>query len=74
MHPIELLLQLFQYDIGVMTQAWTYYTVVPIIGCTIFFFFKWTVLTMPIWLPFLITVGAAARARASSPRKMYRLG
>ena len=73
MHPIfekylNLLLELFQYDINVMSQPWMYYFVLPIIGYLIFFFIKWAVLTAPVWLPFSIIVGAV-RTSPKSKKK-----
>lgn len=64
MHPIfekyfEILLEIFQNDLAIMSKPWMIYTVIPIIGYVIFFFIKWIVLTAPMWLPFSIIVGAA---------------
>jgi hypothetical protein len=74
MHPIfekyfDLLMQMFQYDISVMSQPWMYYFVVPIIGYLVFFFIKWAVLTAPFWLPFSIIIGAA-KARPNLKKKV----
>lgn len=49
---LELLWNQFQYDIEIFSQPWMYYwALIPAIGYLIFFFFKWTVLTTPVWLP-----------------------
>lgn len=64
MHPIfekylTILLNVFTYDVEVMSQPWMYYFVLPIIGYLIFFIIKWIALTAPVWIPFSIIVGAA---------------
>ncbi len=69
MHPIiekylTILLNMFEYDMEVMSKPWMIYTIIPIVGYAIFFFFKWAVLTTPIWMPFSIIIGAT-RARSS---------
>jgi len=53
---LDLLWQLFEYDIAVMSQPWMYYwLMIPAIGYLIFFFCKWIVLTTPIWIaPFMV--------------------
>lgn len=49
---LELLWYQFEYDIYMLSQPWMYYwLLIPAIGYLIFFFFKWVVLTTPIWLP-----------------------
>jgi hypothetical protein len=54
----NLLWNMFQFDINVLSQPWMYYWVlVPAIGYLIFFFIKWIVLTTPIWLPFALALG-----------------
>lgn len=62
MHPVfekyfEILLGLFERDIEIMSQGWMYYTILPIIGYFVFFFFKWAVVTAPIWFPFSLVIG-----------------
>jgi len=71
MHPIfekyfEILLKMFEYDMAMMAQPWMYYTVVPILGYLVFFFVKWVVLTMPMWMPFTIVISAATARRRKS--------
>lgn len=45
---IEVLVNLWLYDIGVLTTPWVYQTVIPAILYSIFMFFKWAFLLMPI--------------------------
>jgi len=63
---LALLLELFMYDIEVMSQPWMYYSVLPIVGYVIFFFFKWAVLTAPIWMPFSVILGTARARRKTT--------
>lgn len=51
---LTILFQMFQYDIGILSQKWVIVTVVPAAFYLVFFFVKWAVLTTPIWLPFTI--------------------
>lgn len=56
---LELLWQMFQYDIQVFSQPWIYYTLlIPATFYFVFFMLKWTVLTTPIWLPLSLIAGA----------------
>lgn len=49
----------FQYDMGVFSQAWLYaWLLVPAFCYLMFFVVKWAVLTLPLWLPFVIVIGA----------------
>lgn len=66
---LELLWYQFEFDIQILSQPWMYYwLLVPALGYTIFFFFKWVVLTTPIWLPPTIV----AQALRGSSRKKRR--
>ncbi len=62
---LTILLNLFEQDLVIMSQTWMYYTVVPIIGYRIFFFFKWAVLTTPVWMPFSIVAGTLRTRKKS---------
>lgn len=49
---LDFLWKAFQYDMDVFSQGWMYYWIlIPAIGYLVFFFIKWTVITVPIWLP-----------------------
>lgn len=49
---LNLLWNMFQYDINVFSHPWLYYwLLVPAVGYLVFFFVKWAVLTTPLWLP-----------------------
>jgi hypothetical protein len=49
---LELLWNMFEYDINQLSQPWMYYwLLVPAVGYLVFFFVKWAVLTTPFWLP-----------------------
>jgi hypothetical protein len=56
---LNLLYQMFEYDIHVFSQPWMYYiALLPAIGYLIFFFAKWAVLTTPIWMPITIILNS----------------
>jgi hypothetical protein len=48
---IEILVNLWLYDIEIITTPWVYFTVFPAILYSIFMFFKWAIILMPILLP-----------------------
>jgi len=49
---INLLWNMYQFDINVFSHPWMYYwLLVPAVCYLVFFFAKWAVLTTPIWLP-----------------------
>ncbi len=49
---INLLWHQFQYDVNMLSKPWMYWAIfIPAIFYSIFFVIKWTLLTMPIWLP-----------------------
>ncbi len=49
----NLLWSSFQWDIHYLSQPWMYFCLlIPAICYLVFFFVKWIVLTVPIWLPF----------------------
>lgn len=47
---LEVLFSLWMYDIEVLTTPWVYLWVVPAILYSIFMFFKWAFLLMPIYM------------------------
>ena len=51
---LDLYESMFLYDVEQFSQPWMYWFVLPALGYFAFFMVKWTVLTMPIWLPFNI--------------------
>lgn len=66
---LQVLVDLWKYDIAVMSNHWMYWPLmIPIIGYAVFFLFKWWLITAPIWLParllwlaFWASVGRAMR-------------
>jgi len=55
---VTLLWNSFQYDLFVFSQWWMYAPLlIPAIGYVIFFFLKWGVLLMPVWLPLNLLFG-----------------
>jgi hypothetical protein len=48
------LLELWLYDISIMSQSWMYWLVIPAISYSVFMILKWFVLTSPIWIPISI--------------------
>lgn len=54
---IELLLELWRWDVKVMSSPWMYWPLlIPIQFFLVFFLVKWTVLTAPLWIPLAIIV------------------
>lgn len=54
---LNILWNSFQWDIHYFSQVWMYYLLlIPFIFYLIFFFVKWAILTLPIWLPFRIII------------------
>jgi len=61
---LELLWNMFEYDINQLSQPWMYYwLLMPAIGYLVFFFVKWAVLTTPFWLPVSIIVRSFGNGR-----------
>jgi hypothetical protein len=48
----ELLISQYEYDIAVFSNPWLYvFFLIPAMAYLVFFILKWSVLTMPVWLP-----------------------
>jgi hypothetical protein len=62
MSPVEqyldVLCEQFSFDVGVFSNPWILYTVIPAVLYFVFFLLKWMVLTVPVWMPFSIVVGS----------------
>lgn len=60
MDPIvNKLSELWMYDVSVFSQGWIYWWfLIPFIFYFVFFVFKWTILTLPVWLPCVIILQA----------------
>lgn len=52
------LLHMWQYDMEVFSQPWLYWYMVPALGYLLFYFIKWAVVTVPLWLPVTIVIGS----------------
>jgi len=49
---LQIVVELWKYDLEVMSQAWMYYcALIPATAYFAFMFLKWTAITMPIWIP-----------------------
>jgi len=56
---IQKLVELWLYDIEVFSQAWIYWCLmIPFMFYFSFFIMKWTILTTPVWLPFIIIISS----------------
>jgi len=53
---LNLLYGLFLFDVKVYSTPMNYYLVFPALFYTIFFCFKWTVLTLPVWMSVYMAV------------------
>jgi len=48
----------FQYDMHAFSHWWMYaFMLIPACAYFVFFFFKWFVITLPIWLPISMIFG-----------------
>jgi hypothetical protein len=58
---LQTILGFWQFDMWVYSQWWTYaFLLIPAIFYTIFFVLKWTIITLPLWLPFYIIFSNSA--------------
>jgi len=49
----------FQFDMHVFSQWWMYaFMLIPACAYFVFFLFKWFVITLPIWYPIIVVLGA----------------
>jgi hypothetical protein len=47
-----MLIRQYEYDVAVLSNPWLYvFFLIPATAYLVFFTIKWSVLTMPIWLP-----------------------
>jgi hypothetical protein len=53
---IDMLMELWIYDIEFLSQKWVLWTIFPAIGYSIFMILKWFILTCPIWVPISIVL------------------
>jgi hypothetical protein len=56
---LEFLIELWKYDIDVMSNAWMYWPL--LVPATFYFSFmmlKWAFLTAPIWIPIMMVRGS----------------
>lgn len=52
----------YEYDVAVFSEPWMYIPfLVPVTLYLVFFFLKWMVLTLPVWLPMKIIVSMFQR-------------
>jgi hypothetical protein len=60
MGVLETLSVLWQFDIWVFSQWWLYAPLfIPFFFYMMFFMLKWVILTLPVWMPVCIVLGAA---------------
>ena len=56
---IEVLVSFWLFDVAVFSSVWLYIPLmIPFFVYLIFFVLKWSLLTLPIWLPFKILIQA----------------
>jgi hypothetical protein len=59
---LSTLLSLWLWDVSVFSNPWMYWPLlVPVMFFSIFFILKWTLLTLPFWLPLSLIVSALRR-------------
>jgi len=59
---LNLLYDLFLYDVEVFSQGWIYaWVLLPAIGYLVFFCVKWFILTLPFWLPIKILIDSLSK-------------
>lgn len=60
---LSLLWKCFEYDVEVFSSAWIYVLfLIPACVYLAFFFVKWIVLTVPVWLPIYISMTLMLRS------------
>lgn len=50
----DLLIDLWIYDVEVLSSGWVLYTVVPAMFYMAFMMIKWGILTCPLWIPSIL--------------------
>lgn len=59
---LDLWWRCYEYDVAVFSEPWMYIPfLVPVTLYLVFFFLKWMVLTLPVWLPMKIIVSMFRR-------------
>jgi hypothetical protein len=59
---LGILAECFIYDIEVMSMAWMYIPLgIPAMLYLLFMFFKWAVLTCPLWIPLSIAFSSISK-------------
>jgi hypothetical protein len=51
---LDMLADQWLYDVSVLSQGWMIFTIFPAMFYMVFMVFKWTILTMPVWIPFAV--------------------
>lgn len=51
---LDMLADQWLYDVSVLSQGWMIFTIFPAMLYMVFMIFKWTILTMPVWIPFAV--------------------
>lgn len=51
---LDMLAYQWLYDVSVLSQGWMIFTIFPAMLYMVFMIFKWTILTMPVWIPFAV--------------------
>ena len=55
-HYLQFLQLSFQFDVYVYSQTWIYYWILPVLLYSYWFLIKWSILTIPIWIPIIILI------------------
>lgn len=56
---IEVLVSFWLFDVAVFSSVWLYIPfMIPFTFYLVFFMIKWVVLTLPVWMPFMMLIRA----------------
>lgn len=56
---IDFLISTWEFDMWVFSQWWLYAPLlIPFLFYLVFYFLKWMIITLPLWLPFMMILGS----------------
>ena len=71
---LNFLWEMFMYDMDVFSKGWIYaWVLIPAIGYFIFFWIKWIVLTIPVWMPLRMILSGVGGIIKSTVNKIKKV-
>jgi hypothetical protein len=68
---ITILVNLWIYDLEVLTKPWVLYTIIPAILYVCLMLCKWLIITIPVWLPFAMIIDAFGGKKPKENSKRF---